>query len=299
MRYKFLRRRVIAGNSGHQWQVDLIDLSRVSKYNSGYKFVLTCIDVFSRKGYAVPLKSKSPVEVVKAFKTLEKSLPFMIQSDKGTEFKGRVFQSWLKSKHVEFFTSQDPVIKCSLVERFNRTLMSKLWRYFTRNRTLRYLDVLGDIVESYNDTRHKSIGMAPNDVTVKHAPTIWRRLYPAFKKPVYTKALKFQVGDSVRISKAKKLFAKSYLPQWSQEIFTVHECLKTYPPTYKIKDWSSDILEGSFYEPELQKVKQPSDDDIYEIEDILKREKHRVFVKWKGYPSKFNSWVAKKDLVGY
>ena len=173
VRYKFLRRRIIAGVPSYQWEIDLMDLNRLAEYNDNYKYVLVCIDVFSKKVLAFPLKSKLPSEVVKVFKTIpEKELPFVIRSDRGVEFKSKVFQSWLKSKHVKYFTTSDDTTKCSIVERVIKTLKSRMWRYFTCNKTLRYVDVLPGIVKLYNDSYHRSIGMAPSSVRPKQAPTI-------------------------------------------------------------------------------------------------------------------------------
>ena len=145
VRYKFPRRKVIVGGIGHQWQADLVDVSRISKYNKGLKYLLTCIDVFSKKAWVVPLKDKTGSTLVAAFETLTDPLPSRLQTDKGTEFTNRKFQSWLKQNSVDFFTTENEDIKASIVERFNRTIKSKLWRYFTKYDTLHYLDILQDM----------------------------------------------------------------------------------------------------------------------------------------------------------
>ena len=293
VRYKFPRRKVIVGGLGHQWQADLVDVSKLSKHNKGFKFLLTCIDVFSKKAWVIPLKDKSGSTLLAAFQSIPDPLPLKLQTDKGSEFTNRKVQTWLKDNNVHFFTTENDDIKACLVERFNRTLKSKLWRYFTKNNTLTYLDVLKDVVSTYNRTPHRSIGMAPLDVNDKTLGEVWYRLYrdPATEY----KESKLQVGDSVRISKTRRTFKKGYLPQWTEEIFIISKKQHTNPVTFILKDWSGDELKGSFYTQELQKVTKT--DNIYRIEKVLKRDKNRLFVKWEGYPESFNSWINKKDVV--
>ena len=293
VRYKFPRRKIIVGGIGHQWQADLVDVSRLSKHNKGIKFLLTCIDVFSRKAWVVPLKDKTGSTLLTAFQSIPDSLPMRLQTDKGTEFINRTVQNWLKTNHVHFFTTENEDIKASMVERFNRTLKSRLWRYFTKNDTLVYLNILQDVVDTYNHTPHRSIGMAPLDVNDKTLGQVWYRLYG--DSPIVYKKDELKVNDSVRISKARRTFKKGYLPQWSEEIFIISKTQNTHPQTFRLKDWSGEDLKGSFYSQELQKIEKT--DDIYRIEKVLKEEKNRIFVKWLGYPDSFNSWVVKKDLV--
>ena len=293
VRYKFPRREVIAGGVGHQWQADLVDTGNISRYNKGVKYLLTCIDVFSKKAWVVPLKDKSGSTLVTAFKTLTDPLPSKLQTDKGTEFTNRKFQSWLKENGVEFFTTENEDIKASIVERFNRSIKSKLWRYFTKYDTLHFLDILQDVVSSYNHTPHRSIGMAPLDVNEKTQGQVWYRLYADLLADY--KIPDLRAGDLVRISKARRTFKKGYLPQWSEEIFTISKRQYTQPMTFMLKDWNGEELKGSFYVQELQKVLKS--DNVYRIEKVLKKQKNRVYVKWLGYPDSFNEWVAKKDLV--
>ena len=154
------------------------------------------------------------------------------------------------------------------------------------------MDVLDSVVSVYNHSPHRSIGMAPLDVTSRNKARVWFRLYA---DPVLYKEPSLRVGDSVRISKARRVFKKGYLPQWTEEIFTIIERKSTQPPTFVLSDYLGEPLKGTFYPQELQKV--TTKDRIYRIEKILKKEKHRVLVKWKGYSDKFNSWVAVKDLL--
>ena len=165
VRYKFPRRKTIVGGPNQQWQADLIDVSRLSGHKRGTKFLLTCIDIFSKKAWVEPLKDKTATPLVNALESIQHSLPKKLQTDKGTEFLNRKLHQWLKAHKVHHFTTENEDIKASIVERFNRTLKSKLWRYFTRHDRLSYMDVLDSMVDVYNRTPHRSIGMAPNEVT--------------------------------------------------------------------------------------------------------------------------------------
>ena len=104
---------------------------------------------------------------------------------------------------------------------------------------------------------------------------------------------KFKVGGTVRISKYKNIFAKGYSPNWSEEVFVIKKSKNTVSWTYAISDLNGEEITGSFYEKELQKTSQKE----FRIEKILKRKGDKLYVKWKGYDNRFNSWIDKKDLI--
>ena len=296
-RRRFPRRQVIVYGIDHQWQADLVDVAKLASYNKGFKYLLTCIDVLSRYAWVVPLKDKTGKSLKEAFQVLFKSgrHPIRLQTDRGTEFTNRVFQKFLKENDVHHFSTYNDETKASIVERFNRTLKSKMWKYFTHREVLTYEDVLPDLVESYNRTYHRTIGMAPSEVTWANQTTVSKRLYG--RKGPKT-SCKFVAGDRVRLSKARRTFKKGYLPNWTEELFTIVKCIETRPPVYVVKDDHGEILEGTFYTEELQKVIKK--DNIYKIETILKKRKKgrrvQYLVKWLGYPETFNSWIFKTDL---
>ena len=166
-RRRFTKRRVVVYGIDHQWQADLVDLAKWSSYNKGFKYLLTCIDVLSRYTWVVPLKDKTGKTLKDAFQFIFKSgrRPIRLQTDKGTEFTNRVFHKFLKEHDVHFFTTYNEETKASIVERFNRTLKTKMWKYFTHRETLTYVEVLSEMVASYNHTVHKTIGIPPAEVT--------------------------------------------------------------------------------------------------------------------------------------
>ena len=299
VRRKFQRRRTIVGGIDHQWQADLIDVQKLKKNNGGNNYLLTCIDVFSKYAWVVPLKDKTGGTLVQAFQEIFASgrKPLKLQTDKGTEFKNRSVQKLLREEKIVFFTTQNEEIKASVVERFNRTLKERLWRYFTKSNATRYLDVLPDIVYAYNRSFHRSIQRAPIEVNFKNQEDVWQSLYGGNAFP--SKRNKLKVGDRVRISKARRVFKKGYLPSWTLELFTVDSVLRTTPTTYTIKDDHGEVLEGSFYEQELQKV---GEKDHYDIEAVLdqrldKKGQREYLVKWVGYDSSFNQWIPHRALA--
>jgi len=295
-RIRFIRRKTYSKGIADLYQIDLVDMSALSPFNDGMRYILCCIDVFSKRAWAVSVRTKSGRDVTEAFeKILDQQQCNMAQSDKGTEFLNSTFQSMLLRRGIHFYTSENEDLKASVVERFNRTLKTKMYRYFTHANTRRYVDVLDDLLHSYNNTYHRSIGMAPAEVNVHNEQQVRARLYPL--KPKSYK-WRYRVGDRVRIVMQRQPFRKGYLGDWSEEIFEIVSRLPTTPVTYELKDLSGEPIKGRFYEAEVQKVLK-TDDEHFDIDRILKTRrsngKIQYLVSWKGYPSQFNSWVD--DIV--
>ena len=148
-----------------------------------------------------------------------------------------------------------------------------------------YIDKLDDVVDEYNNTYHRTVKMKPVDIK--------DNTYIDFEKEVNDKDPKFKVGDQVRISKYKNIFAKRYASNCSEEVFVISKIKNTVPWTYVINDLNGGEITGTFYEKELKKTNQKE----FRIEKVIKRKGDKLYVKWKGYNSLFNSWVGKKDLV--
>ena len=149
--------------------------------------------------------------------------------------------------------------KSAVAERFIRTLKNKIFKHMTAISKNVYFDVLDDIVNKYNNTIHRTIKMKPNNVTDDS--------FVEYNEESNKKDPKFKVGDHVRISKYKNIFAKGYAPNWSEEIFVIKKVKNTVPWTYVINDLNNQEIIGSFYEKELQKTNQKE----FRIEKILKR----------------------------
>ena len=177
VRYNFPRNRVIVTETDDQWQADLVEISSLTGFNKGYKFLLTCIDVFSKFAWVVPLTNKTGESLVNEFQLIldTNRSPEKLQTDKRTECLNRNFQSLLKEKNVHFFTTNSE-LKASVVERFNRTLKTRMWKYFTSKNTRVYIDILQDIVQGYNNSYHRSIGQAPTSVSLLNVGQVRRKL---------------------------------------------------------------------------------------------------------------------------
>ena len=167
------------------FECDLLHVQALSKYNDGYKYLLTVIDVFSKFLHIVPLKSKTGKAVSSAVHSVlqnpkylkpRKRRPIWVRTDKGKEFLNTAFQNLLKHEGIQFEICKNPDIKCSIVERAHRTIRDKLYKFFTHKNTYRYIDVIQEFVTGYNASVHSSTGMAPAVVTDSDVLAIWKRM---------------------------------------------------------------------------------------------------------------------------
>ena len=175
--------------------------------------------------------------------------------------------------------------KSVVAERFIRTLNSKIYKYMTSISKNVYIDKLDDTVDKYNNTYQTTIKMKPIDVK--------DNTYINTSKEINNKDPKFKVGDCVKISKYKNIFAKAYMPNWSEEVFVIKKVKNTIPWTYVINNLNGEEIIGTFYEKELQKTNQ----EEFRIEKMIRRKRGKLYVKWKGYDNSFNSWIDKGNLV--
>ena len=284
----FNRRRVLVSGIDKIWAADLADMKAFSKFNKGFNFLLLVIDIFSKYGWVLPLKNKEGKTVASALKTIFKERkPEKMWVDKGKEFYNKDVKDL-----IELYSTENEA-KSSVVERWIRTMKEKMWKYFTDNNTNVYIDILPDLVKNYNNTKHSSIKMTPVEARKpKNELTVWRNLYPDRLEAARINP-QFSVGDKVRLSKKKALCEKGYTTRWTEETFTITKIKHTSPVTYKVADLNGEEIDGTFYEPELQKTRQ----QIFRIEKVIEKGKNKSLVKWKGYSNDFNSWVDNKDIV--
>jgi len=252
-RHNFPRNQMLAVGIDSHWQADLCDLQKIAKYNDGFKYILTIIDVLSKHGWAIPIKNKKPETVRDAFQHVLKTSrrkPWNLMTDRGKEFIGKPFQDFLKKSDIIHAVSNSPDVKAANAERFNRTLKTRLWKFFSHKKTFRYLNILKKLVGSINDSHNRMIGCSPNEVTVENEEEIRQRLWGPMQKPV---VFKFKIGDKVRITKEKQIFGKGYLPTFTEEVFTIYERIPRHPPVYKLHDMYGVKIDGIFYDVELSR----------------------------------------------
>ena len=262
---KFEKRKVCSTFKDNIWGIDLADMQLLSKYNKGIRFLLCVVDIFSKHAWVVPLKDKKGISIVKAFQSFLKQSNRKLNKiwiDKGSEFYNASFKKWLRDNDIVMYSTHNEG-KSVVAERFIRTLESKIYKYMT----------------------YTAIKMKPIDVK--------DNTYINTSKEINNKDPKFKVGDHVRISKYKNIFAKGYIPNWSEEVFIIKKIKNAIPWTYVINDLNGEEIIGTFYEKELQKTNQ----EEFRIEKVIRRKGDKLYVKWKGYDNSFNSWIDKGNLV--
>lgn len=258
----FQRNKTVVYTIDDQWQADLCDTAKLAWHNKNNHFLLTIVDVFSRQAFVKAVKDKSGPVIAKALREVFEETgrsPRILQTDKGTEFWNKHVREVLDKYNVHHFFTYSPDIKASIVERYNRSLKTRLYRYMTHNNTKSYIPVLPDIVQSYNKTYHSSINRAPAAVNEKNAAQVFRYQYATEMKDMLSARRQrpvFAVGDLVRISKSKGTFKKGYLPNWSEDIFSIHEIVYRTPLVYRLCNSDQEIIKGVYYTAELQLVKR-------------------------------------------
>ena len=261
-------------------------MQSLSKYNKGIKYLLCAIDLFSKYAWVIPIKYKKGASIVNAFKKIisERRKPNKIRIDQGSEFYNISFTDFLKINNIEMYSTFNDG-KSVVAERFIRTLKNKIYKHLTAISKNIYLDALDDIVNKYNNTVHRTIKRKPIDVTDDS--------FAEYNEESNKEDPKFKVGDHVRISKYKNIFAKGYAPNWSEEVFVINKINNAVPWTYAISDLNGEEITGRFYEKERQSTNQQK----FRIEKIIKGKNDKLYVKWKGYDNSFNSWINEKDIL--
>ena len=293
IRKHFAKRYVFVRNVDDIFGADLIDMQAISKQNKGFKYILMVEDIFSKYGWAVPLKTKTGVAVRDALKRiLDHHVPKKLWVDAGREFFNKEVKGLLKKHDITMYSTENDE-KCSVVERWNRTIKTKLWKYFTANGTRKYIDILDALIEKYNNTFNRAIGMTPVEARKPgNHSAVFRNLYEKKMAELGEKKPKFKVGDKVRLGVKKDLFEKSYVINWSDRIYTIKRVLATRPVTYIVENDKGEEHKGKFYEQDLQKTKV----DEFRIQKVLKKTKDSALVRWMDYDSSYDSWVPLKEL---
>lgn len=277
-------------------QADLVEMIPYASENKNMKYILTVINIFSKKAYARALKNKTGLEVTRAMESILNTMNHPIYNlhvDKGNEFYNTPMRKLLDERKINLYSTYS-VMKAAIVERFNRTLKNKMWKEFSFRGSYKWIDILQSLISDYNNTKHRTIGMKPDDVNENNERYLLNTVYNPISTLRAARKPKFKLGDLIRISKYKHIFEKGYTPNWTTEIFKIHRIQRTNPLTYLLKDLDGGEINGSFYVEELQKVKYP---DLYLVQKIIRKKGDKLYVKWLGFDNQHNSWINKNDLL--
>ena len=305
-RSKFKRRRVIAPFVDYQWDVDTANMVFYKKHNDGYAYFVLAIDILSKFVWTVPLRTTTGQEMMRALTQIFVSgrKPTHLRTDKGTEFVNKQVKAFLKKEGVVSFVTHN-VVKASYAERAIKTIKSRVIRYMTRKQTKQWVDILPDITASYNATYHRSIKRTPQSVKAKDSVDLWKLQYTSQPKSSArgpgasrVRDFKYKVGDLVRVSFLRRAFQREYDERWSRELFVVNQrFMSDSIPQYRLKDYAGEVVSGVFYQEQLKKA---YDQDRYLVETVLRSRKRRgqkqLLVRWRGWPSKYDSWVDETDV---
>nr|CAD2194806.1 unnamed protein product [Meloidogyne enterolobii] len=208
LRKKFPRTATRPSGLHTDWQADLAIFDQLAKYNDGYKYLLVCIDVLSRKIFAVPAKSKSSEDMIEAFENIFKLskgiLPHKLYTDRGLEFEAKRMKEYFKKKDIDKRVVYSPDVHASMAERANRTIKERLYRYFSEQNTLRWNKVIQKIVSGINASINRTTGVTPNSVTFKNAGELFNRLYKDPKNIQILKQAQYWIQDKLFESQRKR-----------------------------------------------------------------------------------------------
>ena len=289
-------RKIFVNNINDIWSLDLVEMQEFENVNNGYRYILTCIDLYSRYAWAIPLKNKTGKDTANAIQSIITSSgkqPKKLWTDEGKEFLNKDVEKLRKKYDIDIYNTFG-VAKAAVIERFNRTLKTIMFKKFTINGTRVWYNMIDELLKLYNNKIHRSLekkspsNVYNNDVNI-----------PGNSKDDRNKTkVKFKIGDRVRISYKREVFQKGYLPNWSNQIYTIASIIKSKPTTYTIENERHEIIKGSFYIEELQKTSQK--ENIYLVEKILQTKtvkgKKMCLIKWLNYDDKFNSWEPAENV---
>lgn len=293
---KFSMRRFYSPGIDKIWQADIVFMPKEwADDNDNYIYLLLVICTFSKYLWAIPLKTKSSSEVKQGFEKIFKERKCeSLNFDKGTEFR-KDTEKYLNELKIKFYSTENQT-KCMIVERVALTLQQIMWKYLHDKKTNRWIDNLQDFVYNYNNRVHSSIKMTPVEASKpENSLTVHRNLYGANsrlnKQQNYIENEKpaFKINETIRITKYGSKFDRGYHPNYLEEVYSISEILATQPITYKIKDFLGHEVKGSWYKEQLSRYEKPN--KLFDIEFVLQYKQGKAYIKWAGYPNKFNSWI--------
>ena len=319
----FKRSKIYIEKPYVMYDADLMDMQRHSKENDGDRFVLICIDIFSRYLKCIALKTKQGREVTtalaKIFADPKTPYPRILRTDTGSEFTNKLVSAYLYQNGVKHILARNTV-HANYAERVIRTIKSKLYKFFTHKASFRWNDILDKVVYSYNNTQHSAIKMTPQSVNISTARQAWvnQFLLPVAKKvdlsrrgPKVSKnslkpkkslktKFRYKVGATVRVSLQKHAFTRDFDQRWSGEYYIITKRFaRDGLPIYKLTDLKEREVKGTFYQAQLSEISL-SANTKHRVETILakrtRKGRKQALVKWLFWPEEYNSWIDSKEV---
>ena len=270
--------------------------------NSGFRYLFTCIDCFTKKAWVCPLKTNNCDTVLRCFQDILSKCgkkPERLNSDRGSELICKKFENFLSDQNIFHYLSYSER-KCPIIERFNLTLQNILYKMMARERTLKWTSFIEKAMNIYHNRTHSTIRMTPlqaeeedNESEVrKHLLLYFQKRGGERKKP------KYHVNETVRIWKKRSTFHRGYDENFTREFFKIIKVKTNLPvPRYQLADSKGDTIIGSFFEDELVRYTPP---EVFEIDVISERgrgRKKEYLVHYLGYPKSMDEWVGRDKLV--
>ena len=242
---KFKRKKVIVNHIDEIHSCDLVDMTKYSRMNKGYKYIFINIDIFSKYAWGFSIKSKTIKEIKPCFeKIFKERKPKFTWSDQESSFFSKEILKFFEDHNIRIYYTYSN-LKAVFIERFNRSLRELMMKEFVKNNNTIWYNILTNLIKTHNNRYHRSIKMKPIDVTKKY-------IKMTYTHDVTNKIPKFKIDDLVRIFlKQRELFDKpSANIKRSEELFKIHSIHKSNVITYKIKDLN-EVIQGIFYEKVL------------------------------------------------
>lgn len=287
-------------------QMDLMDMSRYAQDNDNITFIMIAVDAFSKKAWVYPMLRKTMAISLEKFKLLVRDVQPKIKAvllDRGSEFRNRLVIPYLRKEKIKMIHPYSET-KAPMAERFIRTLKDLIFKYLDGHETRRYIDVLDDLVLTYNNRIHNTLKtLTPNeaekDENKEKVLCALNNYYVKAVGGIRKHVPKYVVGQKVRIKNLPGKFHRGWQDRFNVEHFEIVRVNTRMPiPMYNLKSLNDgEKIRGGFYSNELVLI----EGDVFKIEKVLKEEtvdgKTRLFVKWVGYDDRHNSWIDSGDVV--
>lgn len=306
VKHNFLRNKIIVRSIDAAWELDLIDFIGYTKENDNYSYIFCIIDSFSKMVWVRPLKTKNKESVCRAFQEVldaTQRTPATVRCDQGPEFNNNVFRKLLADNRIQLYFCKNPQIKCAIIERFIRTIKARLYKEFAVTKTKRWIDTLGDHVYAYNRSHHRTIKMAPIEVTGNNEKQMFRNIYgvDSYRDLIFRKYPKYTLNDDVRVKIYKKDYSKRLLKKfyekWNPNVKKITKIKRmSTKPVYQVDSG----YPFGLYREDLSSARKPKKRKIDQIIDRKVENGVRKYkIKWHNMPLNLATWEDADHLEPY